>query len=102
MSSLAKKLGIEISPNGTNEQIANKMAQQVLAKVRKDTKPQITSLLQLDNGSENQNKEKIILEDKSEQQVDSSLAEEIENTQTVSPSPEENELLVEGMQEDLI
>lgn len=100
VSSLAKKLGIAIPPNGTNEQIANKMAQQVLAKVTKDTKPQNINLLQLENGSEN--REKIILEDKSELLVDTSIAEDIENTQTVSPSPEENELLVESMQEAVL
>lgn len=69
VNNLAKTLGIELntSPHATNEQIANSMAQKVLAKVRKNVKkPSNTQLLQLNNGNQNHLEEKILLEDKNE------------------------------------
>ena len=95
LAQVAQKLGIT-TQSATKEQIAQKMAQRMMAKVRKD-KPASQSLVQLSNG----NMEKIILEDQSNQLVMNSASEymTLDNTSSVSPSPEENELLVEGMQD---
>jgi hypothetical protein len=92
-------------PKGTKEQIAKSMAQHILAQVSKGkSAPEAIKLLQLNNGNQNKNslEEKIILEDKSTIDLDSASVETLDNGSSISPSPEENELLVEGMQEDTL